>query len=59
MPETEKKLANQLQEVADSIPAPFRAAALEKTNTYLSGLADMARLVALPAPKKEDEDNAK
>lgn len=52
MPEAEKALAKQIQQVADSIPANLRAAVLEKTNTYISGLADMARLVA-PAKKEE------
>lgn len=53
MPEAEKNLAKQIQETAASIPAPLRAAALEKANTYLSGMADMAAMVS-PA-KKEDQ----
>nr|DAF68082.1 MAG TPA: hypothetical protein [Caudoviricetes sp.] len=52
MPEAEKNLAKQIQQTAASIPAPLRAAALEKTSTYISGLADMARLVAT-AEKEE------
>lgn len=52
MPEAEKNLAKQIQKVADSIPAPLRAAALDKTSTYISGLADMARLMA--TAEKED-----
>lgn len=52
MPEAEKNLAKQIQETAASIPAPLRAAALEKANTYLSGMADMAAMVA---PKKKEE----
>lgn len=51
MPEAEKNLAKQIQQVADSIPATLRAAALDKTSTYLHGLADMARLVA---PEKKE-----
>lgn len=53
MPEAEKNLAKQIQQTAASIPASLRAAALEKTNTYISGLADMARLVSDPG--KEDK----
>lgn len=53
MPEAEKNLAKQIQKTAASIPAPLRAAALEKANTYLSGMADMAAMVS-PA-KKEDQ----
>lgn len=52
MPEAEKNLAKQIQETAASIPAPLRAAALEKANTYLSGMADMAAMVA---PEKKEE----
>ena len=52
MPEAEKTLAKQIQKTAASIPAPLRAAALEKANTYLSGMADMAAMVA-PAKKEE------
>ena len=53
MPEAEKNLAKQIQEVVDSVPANLRAAALDKTNTYLHGLADMARLVS--TSEKEDQ----
>lgn len=53
MPESEKNIAKQIQQVADSIPATLRAAALDRTSTYLHGLADMARLVS-PA-KMEDQ----
>ena len=52
MPEAEKNLAKQIQETAASIPAPLRAAALEKANTYLSGMADMAAMVS-PVKKEE------
>lgn len=52
MPEAEKTLAKQIQKTAASIPAPLRAAALEKANTYLSGMADMAAMVA---PRKEEK----
>lgn len=52
MPEAEKNLAKQIQETAASIPAPLRAAALEKANTYLSGMADMAAMVS-PARKEK------
>lgn len=52
MPESEKNIAKQIQQVADSIPATLRAAALDKTSTYLHGLADMARLVS-PVQKEE------
>lgn len=52
MPEAEKTLAKQIQKTAASIPAPLRAAALEKANTYLSGMADMAAMVT-PARKEE------
>ena len=44
MPEAEKNLAKQIQKTAASIPAPLRAAALEKANTYLSGMADIEAL---------------
>lgn len=53
MPEAEKNLAKQIQQTAASIPAPLRAAALEKANTYLSGMADMAAMVS--PVKKEDQ----
>lgn len=53
MPEAEKNLAKQIQETAASIPAPLRAAALDKANTYLSGMADMAAVVS--PVKKEDQ----
>lgn len=53
MPEAEKNLAKQIQETAASIPAPLRAAALDKANTYLSGMADMAAMVS--PVKKEDQ----
>lgn len=56
MPEAEKNLAKQIQETAASIPAPLRAAALDKANTYLSGMADMAAMVS-PA-KKEEQPHA-
>lgn len=52
MPEAEKNLAKQIQQTAASIPAPLRAAALEKANTYLSGMADMAAMVS-PVKKEE------
>lgn len=52
MPEAEKNLAKQIQKTAASIPAPLRAAALDKANTYLSGMADMAAMVS-PVQKEE------
>ena len=58
MPESTKALAKEAAAKLSSIPKPYQEAAARKAITYISGLADMAAL-ALPAPKKEDEDNAK
>lgn len=46
MPELEKQAARDYLAAAAKIPEALRSAALEKANTYLSGMADMARLVA-------------
>ena len=52
MPELEKQAARGYLAAAAKIPEELRSAALEKANTYLSGMADMAAMVS-PARKEE------
>lgn len=54
MSELEKQAAKDYLAAAAKIPEELRGAALEKANTYLSGLSDMAALVAKPQEKKEE-----
>lgn len=54
MSELEKQAAKEFLEAAAKIPQDLRPAALEKANTYMSGLSDMAALVAKPQEKKEE-----
>lgn len=52
MSELEKQAARDYLSAAAKIPEDLRSAALEKANTYLSGMADMAAMVS-PARKEE------
>lgn len=52
MPELEKQAARDYLAAAAKIPEELRSAALEKANTYLSGMADMAAMVS-PVKKEE------
>lgn len=54
MSELEKQAAKEYLAAAAKIPEALRPIALEKANTYLSGLSDMAALVAKPQEKKEE-----
>lgn len=54
MSELEKQATRDYLAAAAKIPEDLRPAALEKANTYLSGLSDMAALVARPQEKKEE-----
>lgn len=56
MPELEKQAARDYLAAAAKIPEELRSAALEKANTYLSGMADMAAMVSLA--KKEEQPHA-
>lgn len=51
MSELEKQAAKDYLAAAAKIPEGLRTAALEKANTYLSGMADMAAMVA---PEKKE-----
>lgn len=51
MSELEKQAAKDYLAAAAKIPEDLRTAALEKANTYLSGMADMAAMVA---PEKKE-----
>ena len=53
MPELEKQAAMDYLAAAAKIPEELRSAALEKANTYLSGMADMAAMVS--PPRKEEQ----
>ena len=55
MSELEKQAAKAYLAAAQRIPKDLRPAALEKANTYMSGLSDMAALVAKPQPPREEE----
>lgn len=57
MSESTKALAKEAAAKLAAIPQPYQEEAARKAVTYISGLADMAAL-ALPAPRKEDEDHA-
>lgn len=54
MSELEKAAAQQYLAAAAKIPPEYRSAALEKANTYVSGLADMASILKAAAPGKEE-----
>ncbi len=55
MSELEKKAAKEFLSAAQRIPADLRPAAMEKANTYMAGLSDMAALLAPPKePPKEE-----
>lgn len=56
MSELEKVAAKQYLAAATKIPPEYRAAALEKANTYVSGLADMASILKSAAPGKEEKE---
>ena len=53
MSELEKQAAKDYLAAAAKIPEGLRTIALEKANTYLSGMADMAAMVS--TARKEDQ----
>lgn len=54
MSEKEKAASREFLSTAARIPPELRGVALEKVNTYLSGMADMAAIATAGRKEKEN-----